>query len=88
MDTIEIDLGYATLVAEKGYDNDYKEIAVGLKDKNGVWMQDIAVIGGKYHYDENDNVIQDKGIDARIYTDAYNEDYTHRFDIDICKEED
>ena len=88
MDTIEIDLGYATLVAEKGYDNDYKEIAVGLKDKNGVWFQDIVVIGGKYSYDEEYNVIQEKGIDVRVYANVDSEDYTHKFEIDICEEDD
>ena len=35
---IKIDLGFATLVAEKGMDSDYPEIYVGLEDKNGMWI--------------------------------------------------
>lgn len=33
---IKIDLGFATLVAEKGTDESYHEIFIGLEDKDGV----------------------------------------------------
>lgn len=87
MDKIKIDLGFATLVAEKGVDNNYREIYLGLEDKNGVWLQDLAIIGQKYHYDEDSNVINEKGINVMVYSDANDEDYTHKFDIDIYEEE-
>lgn len=87
MDKIKIDLGFATLVAEKGVDNNYREIYLGLEDKNGVWLQDLAIIRQKYHYDEDSNVINEKGIDVMVYSDANDEDYTHKFDIDIYEEE-
>lgn len=87
MDKIKIDLGFATLVVEKGTEQNYKEVFVGLEDKNGVWTQDIAVIGQKYHYDDDLNVVQEKGIKVLVYADENNEDYTHRFDIDIYEEE-
>ena len=45
MERIEIDLGFATLVAEKGIDKDYRELNVYLEDKDGMWLQDIVVIG-------------------------------------------
>lgn len=87
MDKIKIDLGFAALVAEKGVDNNYREIYLGLEDKNGVWLQDLAIIRQKYHYDEYSNVINEKGINVMVYSDANDEDYTHKFDIDIYEEE-
>ncbi len=87
----EVDLGYATLVAEKGTTPGYKEVFVGLEDKDGVWVQDLAVIGGKYHYENTDDlaneVVQDKGISVKVYSDKDNEDYTHDFSIDIYEPE-
>lgn len=79
---IKIDLGFATLVAEKGADPNYNEIFIGLEDLSGVWSQDIAVIGEKYHYEE-DKVVSEKGISVKLYSDKDQEDYTHNFDIDI-----
>lgn len=87
MDKIKIDLGFAALVAEKGVDNNYREIYLGLEDKNGVWLQDLAIIRQKYHYDEYSNIINEKGINVMVYSDANDEDYTHKFDIDIYEEE-
>jgi len=77
---IKIDLGFASLIAEKGADPNYNEIFIGLEDSN--WSQDIAVIGEKYHY-EGDNVIPDKGVSVKLYSDKDQEDYTHDFEIDI-----
>lgn len=86
MERMEMDLGFATLVVERGADKDYKEIFIGLEDKDGMWIQDIAVIGQKYHYDEDCEVVHDKGINVLVYADANNEDYTHEFKIDIYEE--
>lgn len=87
MEKIKIDLGFATLVAERGIDKTYNEIFIRLEDKNGVWYQDLAVVRQMYHYDKDLNVIQDKGIEALIYSNAEDEDYTHKFDIGIYEEE-
>ena len=87
MEKIKIDLGFATLVAERGSDESYNEIFVGLEDKDGVWLQDLAIDKQKYHYDEDCNVVDEKGINVMVYSDANDEDYTHKFDIDIYEEE-
>ena len=87
MDKIKIDLGFAVLVAEKGIDNNYREIYLSLEDKNGVWLQDLAIIGQQYHYDEELNVVNDRGIDIKIYADSNNEDFTDEFGINIYEEE-
>ena len=87
MDKIKIDLGFAVLVAEKGIDNNYREIYLGLEDKNGAWVQDLAIVGQQYHYDEELNVVNDRGIDVKIYADSNNEDFTDEFGINIYEEE-
>ena len=86
MDKIKIDLGFATLVAEKGTDNNYREIYLSLEDKNGVWLQDLAIVGQQYHYDEELNVVNDRGIDVKIYADSNNEDFIDEFGINIYEE--
>ena len=83
---IVIDLGFANLVAEAST-NDYKEIYVALESKDGVWLQDLAVIGQKYHYDDDLNVVNEESIRALVYADKDNEDYTNAFDIGIWKNE-
>lgn len=88
MEKIKIDLGFATLVAEKGTDESYHEIFIGLEDKDGVWIQDLAVVGQKYHYTDDTEVVQDKGINVMVYADKNDEDYIHKFDIGIYEEED
>lgn len=87
MDKIKIDLGFAVLVAEKGIDDNYREIYLSLEDKNGVWLQDLAIVGQQYHYDEELNVVNDRGIDVKIYADSNNEDFTDEFRINIYEEE-
>lgn len=88
MEKIKIDLGFATLVAEKGTDESYHEIFIGLEDKDGVWIQDLAIVGQKYHCTDDTEVVQDKGVNVMVYADENDEDYTHKFDIDIYEEED
>lgn len=87
MDKIKIDLGFAVLVAEKGTDNNYREIYLSLEDKNGVWLQDLAIVGQQYHYDTSDGIVYDKGINVKVYTDCGNEDFTEEFEIDVYEEE-
>lgn len=88
MDKIKIDLGFAVLVAEKGIDNNYREIYLSLEDKNGVCLQDLAIVGQQYHYDTNGGIVHDKGIDVKVYTDCDNKDFTDEFGISIYEEED
>lgn len=88
MEKIKIDLGFATLVAEKGADESYHEIFIGLEDKNGVFIQDLAIVGQKYHYTDDAEVVQDKGINVMVYADKDDEDYTNKFEIGIYEEED
>lgn len=79
---MEIDLGYATLVAEKGADTNFKEIFVGLNDKEGNFLQELAVVGGAHHI-EGDSVVYEKGVSVKVYSDKDDEDYTHEFSVGI-----
>ena len=87
MGKIKIDLGFATLVAERGTDKNYHEIFIGIEDKGGVWVQDLAIVGQKYHYTDEGEIVQDKGINVMVYADKDDEDYTNKFEIGIYEEE-
>ena len=84
---IVIPMGNYTIVAEKGADPNYNEIFIWLENQNGVCIQDLVIVGQKYHYGEHCDVVQDKGVLVRVFADENNEDYTHQFDIGIYKEE-
>ena len=57
-----------TLVAEKNVDPDYKEIFVFLEDE-GVVVQDLAIVGEEYVYDEGLNTIsKPKGYYVKVYS--------------------
>ena len=88
MEKIKIDLGFATLVAEKGTNKNYREIFIGLENKAGYWIQDLAFVGQKYHDTDGKEVVQDNGIDIRVYADKDNKYYTHHFEVGVYEEED
>lgn len=82
-----VPFGEYKIMAEKGADHNYNEIFIWIEDKNGVCIQDLVIVGQKYHYNENLDVVQDESVLVRVFTDEYNEDYTHEFDIGVYKEE-
>lgn len=81
-----IPFGEYKIVAEKGYDLDYNEMFIYIEDKDGRCIQDIVIVGQKYHYDENLDVVQDEDVVVRVFADENNEDYTHKFEIGVYKE--
>ena len=90
---IVIDLGFAKLVAEKGIDDKYNEIYVGI-EKNGVWVQDLAILREKFHYkDSHDSdilptVVNEGKFEVLVYANKDDEDYTNKFIIEQYCEED
>lgn len=90
---IVIDLGFAKLVAEKGFDDKYNEIYIGI-EKNGVWVQDLAIVREKYHYkDIHDSdilptVVNEGKFEVLVYANKDDEDYTNKFIIEQYCEED
>ncbi len=79
---LEMDLGFTKLVVEEGMDPDYKEFFISLEDHNGCYIQDIAVIGQDYHYDDDLEVVNEDKVRVLVYADEGNEDYTHKFVIE------
>lgn len=72
------------LVVESSGDADYKEFYVGLEE-NGVWVQDLAVIGEDYFYGD-DKLIPVVGMyTVKVYGDSDSEDIANEFIIDEWK---
>lgn len=83
---ITINLGFAKLVAEKSTDRTFPgEIYIGLEDSNGSWIQDIALVRQRYHYNKNDEPVFEDGLSVLVWGDEYNEDYTCEFKVDLYK---
>lgn len=75
------------LMAEANIDSEYKEIIVGIQDENKYYLQDLAVIGAEYHY-ENDKVVIDDGkYSIKIYSDETKEDWQHEYTVKEYTEE-
>lgn len=76
------------LVAEQNEGLVYKELYIGI-EKDGVWIQDLATVREKYHYDDNVlHVVHDHGeYEVLVYADKEDEDYTHKFVIGEYREE-
>ncbi len=74
---VDLPNGYK-LVAERSSDPMYeKEIYIGLLNKDGVWCQDLAVVGE----------LRDGVFGVFVYSDCNDEDYTHEFTIGMFQEE-
>ena len=87
---VDIDLGFGKLQAVRGGDPAYKEIIVLLEDAKTGLEQPLAIIGQEYHYDPNtdsvrNEVVPDKGISVRLWTDKDSDDFTHSFSIDVLE---
>lgn len=59
----------------------YKEIFIGVEE-NGIWKQDLAIVGKPYRYDSDLHVVLNDGFRVLVYGDAEMEDYTNEFLID------
>lgn len=69
------------IVAEVNPDDDYKEIFIGVEE-NGIWKQDLAMVGKPYCYDGDLHVVLNDGFRVLVYGHAEMEDYTNEFLID------
>ena len=67
------------LTAEAGRSIGYPEIFIGIEDDEGVWIQDLAVAGGEYEYDDTLKVTRKDTVYVNVYADAGREDYTNSF---------
>ena len=73
------------LTAEQNTDPDYSyELFIGITDENDRWLQDIATVRNAYHYEDGEVKWEDR-MEALVYEDEENEDYTHSFKINFWK---
>lgn len=87
---VNIDLGFGKLQAVSGGDPTHKEIVVLLEDAKTGLEQPLAVIGQEFHLDVNtdsvrNEVVPDKGISVRLWTDKDSDDFTHSFSIGVLE---
>ena len=69
---IPIKKGVSLCAAENSF-SDRKEICVGLM-KDGAWVQDLAVIGQNYHF-------EDEGFFVKVFADWSKEVFTDKYII-------
>lgn len=82
-DTVKVDLGFANLVASRGGDPDFKEIFLGLENKDGFQLQLLGAIGNQYHYNENNEIIFDDNISVKLIADHSLDDFSHEVPISM-----
>lgn len=76
------------LVVEQSADRRYpREVYIGVEDKHGVWLQDLAVVHQNSEIKDGDlQYIKDR-YEILVYSDENDEDYTHQFVVKRYEEE-
>ena len=71
------------LTTQANLENDYCEICIFLKDKDGVITQDLAIVREKYEINSETAEVKPKSgeYEVIVYADEQQEDYTHKFDV-------
>ena len=81
---IELLNGYKLFVEQNVDPNFSHEIFIGVKDNSGLWHQDLAVVrAGRDGMAISETT---NNFEVLVYSDADDEDYTHRFSIDLYSE--
>ena len=81
-DKVFIDLGDGLkLVAETSTDPQFKEIYVYLANNEGVIIQDLAIVGEQYAYEESNNCLSEVlplhgKYSVKVYADETTDDWT------------
>lgn len=85
--TMTLSNGNELVVEKYRADKDFpEEIGIFIKDKYGIIVQDICLV--RPHYEYNNQIdISNTLIDCLVWSDQYNEDYTHKFIIPQYQEE-
>lgn len=85
---IRIEIGNGNkLVVMQNPDPDFsKEVFAMIEDKDGRWIQDLAIIRPSYHYADNEKgepvpKFSKNTFDIIVYADCGNDDYTNKFEV-------
>lgn len=79
-----------TLVAELSSNSDFPyQLYVGLEDESGSWVQELMRVGNAYTFTAGDTDPQylPGVLDAYVWADPYDEDYTENYTITVYKDE-
>lgn len=76
---IPIKKGVSLCAAENSFSG-RKEICVGLM-KDGAWVQDLAVIGQNYHFEDGGLRVFDGGFFVKVFADCGKEVFTDKYII-------
>ena len=82
-DNFRLDLGFAVLAVEIDKASDYPAAFIGLCDKNGAWVQDLACIRQKM------DPITDELLptfEAIVFGDKNDEDYTDKITCEVHRD--
>lgn len=73
------------LVAEVNPNKPFREIFIGIKNKDGVWVQDLACVGQDYEINDDLTISNvDNFYKIRVWADHKSDDLTHSFLIPRC----
>ena len=82
--------GGLKLVAERNADPYYhRELFIGIEDKAGRYIQDIACVRNTYSYSAVGGELEwnDREIEVLVWSDGDDEDYTHKIPVFLRSEE-
>lgn len=83
---IPLDNGYKLVTERNGGSYD-KEIYVGIESPNGAYIQDLTTVRPSYRTNGNDVIFNSDQFEVLVYSDNTIDDYTHKFDINLTKDE-
>jgi len=80
--------GGRTLLIQQNPDPEYRnEVFISYGDEDGVWKQDLLVVGQRYDYPDREIVWNPKALIIHVYGDSETDNITNTFIIDERKEE-
>lgn len=79
----KLDLGFAVLSVEIDRESDYPAAYIGLCDKSGVWLQDIACV--RMGMNEKTEALK-ASFETLVFSDKDDEDYTHKIKCNVHRD--
>lgn len=82
---IRINIGHGLYLVAQQNAGEYfnREIFIGIQNKDGWWLQDLAVVRNAYRYDNSSVVWETGEFEVLVYGNSEEEDYTERFGIGL-----
>ena len=85
---LELPNGYKLVAEPNAYPEYANEIFIGVCTPDNTWVQDLAIVRNAFDYDDNDKVVwKDGEFEVCVYADKHRDDYTYKFPIGICNDD-